>query len=149
MWAAGNTANLLAVWRTHGLDVLLKKAWRRGAVLSGISAGMICWFRGGLTDSFGDLQGLSDGVGLLRGTACPHYDGEPGRRTAFQSWIASGAPAGYAADDGAALHFVGTKLREVVTSRRSAAAYRVELKRGRIVETRLPTRFLGGRARRR
>ena len=75
----GNTAHLLAMWRIHGLDVLLRRAWRSGAVLCGLSAGMLCWFEGGLTDSFGGLRYLEDGVGLLRGTACPHYDGEPGR----------------------------------------------------------------------
>jgi dipeptidase E len=139
----GNTANLLAIWRTHGLDLLLKRAWSRGAVLSGISAGMLCWFSGGLTDSFGGLQELNDGLGLLRGSACPHYDGEPGRRGAYHRMIVGGATPGYAADDGAALHFVGTKLKEVVASRPSARAYRVELRRGRVVETPLATRFLG------
>jgi dipeptidase E len=139
----GSTANLLAIWRSHGLDVLLRTAWKSGAVLSGISAGMLCWFQGGLTDSFGGLDGLDEGLGLVRGTACPHYDGEPARQAAFRELIARGAPPGYAADDGAALHFVGGRLREVVTSRPEAGAYRVRLKNGRVVERRLPTRYLG------
>jgi dipeptidase E len=139
----GNTANLLALWRVHGLDELLRKAWRSGAVLCGVSAGMLCWFEGGLTDSFGGLHRLDDGLGLLRGTACPHYDGEPQRQAAYRRLISRGAPPGYAADDGAALHFVGGRLREVVSSRRTARAYRVSMKRGKVVETPLQARYLG------
>lgn len=71
----GNTAHLLATWRVHGLDKLLRRAWRAGAVLAGISAGMLCWFEDGLTDSFGELQPLNDGLGYIKGSACPHYDG--------------------------------------------------------------------------
>ena len=139
----GNTANLLAIWRAHGLDKLLRKAWRSGAVLSGISAGMLCWFSGGLTDSFGELGAFDDGLGLIRATACPHYDGEPTRRAAFRRLVASGAASGYAADDGAALHFVGRRLKEVVTSRPTAGAYRLSVKRGAVVEEPLAVRFLG------
>lgn len=142
----GNTAHLLALWRVHGLDVLLQDAWRRGAVLSGISAGMICWFQGGVTDSFGELRGLRDGLGILPGLACPHYDGEPGRRRAFHAFVSECAMAGYAAEDGAALHFEGTHLREVVSSRETAGAYRVSHNGGGIVEDRLPVRFLGARS---
>lgn len=139
----GSTANLLAIWRAHGVDVLLKRAWKQGAVLSGISAGMLCWFQGGLTDSFGGLAGWMDGLGFIRGTACPHYDGEPARQAAYREFVAGGAPAGYAADDGAALHFVGARLKEVVTSRPDAGAYRVQLRNGRVVERPLATRYLG------
>lgn len=139
----GNTANLLAVWRAHGLDVLLRRAWRAGAVLSGISAGMLCWFEGGLTDSFGGYQALDDGLGLLRGTACPHYDGEPKRQAAFRRLVAQRASAGYAADDGAALHFEGRRLREVVSSRPAARAFRVNRKGEVAVETPLKVRYLG------
>lgn len=139
----GSTANLIAIWRAHGVDVLLRKAWKQGAVLSGISAGMLCWFQGGLTDSFGGYVGWMDGLGLLRGTACPHYDGEPERPAAYREFIAGGAPAGYAADDGAALHFQGARLTEVVTSRPQAQAYRVQLKNGGVVERPLATRYLG------
>ena len=139
----GNTAHLLAMWRIHGLDVLLRRAWRSGAVLCGLSAGMICWFEGGLTDSFGGLQYLEDGVGFLRGTACPHYDGEPGRRPAYKAMIAQGAPAGYAADDGVALHFEGTRFKEAVSSRPNAQAWRVSRRRGEVVEAPLDVRYLG------
>src|SRR5947209_19238478 len=75
--AGGNTANMLAVWRVHGFDRILREAWNAGVVLSGWSAGMICWFEAGVTDSFGpQLAGLRDGLGFLPGSACPHYDGE-------------------------------------------------------------------------
>lgn len=139
----GNTANLLAMWRTHGLDKLLREAWMRGTILCGVSAGMICWFRGGVTDSFGGLEALTDGLGLIDATACPHYDGEAERRPTYHRLIGDGLPWGYAADDGAALHFRGTELVEVVSSQANAAAYRVELVDGQVVETPLPTRFLG------
>jgi len=139
----GNTANLLAVWRAHKLDRLLRRAWRNGAVLSGVSAGMLCWFQGGITDSFGGYKRIQDGLGLLRGTACPHYDGEPQRQAAFRRLIAQGAPAGYAADDGAALHFKGTQLKEVVSSRPKALAYRLRRRRGVVEETPLKVRYLG------
>jgi peptidase E len=139
----GSTANLLAMWRTHGLDKLLRKAWRAGAVLAGISAGMVCWFEDGLTDSFGGLQPLNDGLRFLSGSACPHYDGEPERREAYRQMVGGGAPAGYAAEDGVALHFVGRRLKEAVSSRPNAAAYRVAMRRGTVTETHLPVRYLG------
>ncbi len=140
----GNTAHMLALWRVHGLDRLLRAAWERGAVLAGTSAGMLCWFEAGVTDSFGGLAALHDGLGLLPGSACPHYDGEAGRRPLYRKLVAEGFLAGYAADDGAALHFTGRELVEVVTSRPTARAYHVALEDGAVVERPLPTRFLGG-----
>jgi peptidase E len=140
----GNTAHLLALWRVHGLDRLLRDAWQAGAVLAGVSAGMICWFQASVTDSFGGVAALLDGLGFLEGSACPHYDGEAQRRPTYRALVTDGLPAGYAADDGAALHFTGTALTEVVSSRPNAAAYRVELRDGQLVEERLATRFLGG-----
>jgi dipeptidase E len=123
----GNTANMLAIWRAHGFDRLLREAWERGVVLTGVSAGMICWFEAGVTDSFGpQLTGMRDGLGLLRGSACPHYDGEELRRPMYRRMVDEGFPPGYAADDGVGLHFVGSKLVEVVLSREGATAYRVE-----------------------
>lgn len=140
----GDTANLLVLWRRHGLDALLGQAWRQGAVLAGVSAGMLCWFKGGVTDSFGGLERLDDGLGLIDATACPHYDAEPARRPAYQRAVAGGLAAGYAADDGAALHFRGPDLAEVVSSRAGAGAYRVERTGEGVAETPLPVRFLGG-----
>ena len=105
----GNTANMLAVWRVHGVDAALREAWERGIVLTGASAGMICWFECSVTDSFGAVAPLYDGLGFLPGSACPHYDSEPERRPTYARLVQQdGFPAGYAADDGAALHFVGT-----------------------------------------
>jgi dipeptidase E len=141
----GNTENMLAIWRTHGLDRILREAWEAGVVLAGLSAGSICWFEAGTTDSFGpDLDVLTDGLGLLAGSHCPHYDGEAQRRPKYHRLVADGRlPAGYAADDGAALVFDGTELREVVASRPEATAYRVEAIDGVARETRLPARYLG------
>jgi peptidase E len=134
----GNTANLLSVWRTHGIGRIVREAWRRGAVLCGVSAGMICWFECSITDSFGPLQNLDDGLGFLPGSACPHYDGEPQRRPTYHRLIQRGFPAGYAADDGAALHFVGRTLHRCISSRPRAGAYRVERIGSRVREMPLP-----------
>ena len=139
----GDTANLLVLWRRHGIDVWLRQAYARGAVLAGVSAGMLCWFKDGVTDSFGGLERLNDGLGLIDASACPHYDGEPGRRPTYHQLVAAGMAGGYAADDGAALHFHGRDLVEVVSSRQSASAYRVDFDGSRVIETQLPTRFLG------
>ncbi|MEP6910157.1 MAG: peptidase E [Actinomycetota bacterium] len=125
--SGGNTANMLAVWRAHGFDEVIREAWEEGIVLAGSSAGMICWFEAGVTDSFGpQLEGMRDGLGFLPGSACPHYDGEERRRPVYQDLVANGFPAGIAADDGVGLHFVGRGLREVVTTRDDGFAYRVE-----------------------
>jgi peptidase E len=139
----GNTANLLAVWRAHRLDAALREAWTTGAVLSGVSAGMLCWFRGGITDSYGAYDPLVDGLGFIDALACPHYDGEALRRPAFHRLVEQQSTRGYAADDGAALHFHGTDLVEAVSSRPDSGVYRVEQVSGRAVETRLAVRFLG------
>src|ERR687888_128922 len=123
----GNTANALAIWRVHGFDEILREAWEAGIVLTGWSAGMICWFEAGVTDSFGpQLEGMRDGLGFLPGSACPHYDGEDERRPVYQRLVADGFPPGFAADDTVGLHFTGTELAEVVTARDGAQAYRVE-----------------------
>lgn len=142
----GNTANLLAIWRVHGLDAIMREAWAAGVVLAGISAGMICWFEASVTDSFGGpLAPLHDGLRLLPGSACPHYDGEVNRRPTYRRLIGEGTlPAGYAADDGVALHFVGRQLAEVVTSRPHARAYWVQVDdHGKVCEAALRARYLG------
>jgi peptidase E len=141
----GNTANMLAVWRVHGLDRILASAWEAGVVLAGTSAGSNCWFEGSTTDSFGPLAALPDGLGFLPGSHSPHYDSEPGRRPTYQRLVAEGAlPDGHAADDGAGLVFDGTELAEVVASRVGARAYRVVRGLdGQAVETELPVRYLG------
>jgi dipeptidase E len=141
----GNTANMLAVWRVHGLDRILRRAWDEGIVLTGLSAGSICWFEGGTTDSFGALAPLRDGLGFLPGSNSPHYDGEPERRPTYQRLVAAGdLPAGYAADDGVGLVFHETELAEIVSERADARGYRVERgPDGGAVETGLETRVVG------
>jgi dipeptidase E len=122
----GNTANALAIWRTHGFDDVLREAWEQDVLLTGWSAGAICWFEACVTDSFGpQLDGMRDGLGFLAGSACPHYDGEERRRPVYTQLVADGLSAGIAADDDVGVHFVGTELHEVVTSREGATAYRV------------------------
>jgi peptidase E len=122
----GNTANMLAVWRAHGVDAILREAWEQGIVLAGVSAGAICWFEAGVTDSFGpQLEGLRDGLGFLPGSACPHYDGEERRRPVYRRLVAQGFPPGIALEDLVAAHFVGTELAEVVAARPGGRAYRV------------------------
>jgi dipeptidase E len=135
----GNTANMLAIWRAHGFDRILREAWEAGILLTGWSAGMICWFEAGVTDSFGpQLDGMRDGLGFLAGSACPHYDGEELRRPVYSKLVADGFPPGIAADDGVAVHYVGTDLAGVVTVRDGAGAYRV----GADGESRLDARLL-------
>ena len=126
MVGGGNTANMLAIWRVHGFDEVLREAWQSGVVLAGWSAGMICWFEAGVTDSFGpELAGMHDGLGFLGGSACPHYDGEERRRPVYERLVRDGFPPGIALDDCAGAHFVGTELQEVVASTSTARGYRV------------------------
>ncbi|MBE3590143.1 MAG: peptidase E [Firmicutes bacterium] len=140
----GNTKNLLALWREWGLDRILRRAWEEGVVLAGLSAGAICWFEEGVTDSYGERLDRIAALGFLPGSFCPHYDGEAERRPAFHRLLEEGRIGpGWAADDGAALHFVDRELKAVVSSRPAARAYRLERVGGRAVETALETRYLG------
>jgi peptidase E len=125
--AGGNTANALAIWRAHGFDTVLREAWEHGILLTGVSAGMICWFEHGVTDSFGPELRSMECLGFLPGSACPHYDGEERRRPVYTRLVRDeGFPPGVAADDGTGLWYEGTELREVVAFRPGAGAYRVE-----------------------
>lgn len=139
----GNTANMLAVWRTHGFDKALKAALSTGTILTGLSAGSICWFEQGVTDSFGtELQSM-DCLGFLPGSNCPHYDGEVARRPAYHRMLEAGMRGGYAADDGVGLHFINGSLQHVVSSQPQAKGYKVELQGGTVFEIALDTQFLG------
>ena len=140
----GNTRSLLAVWRDWGLDLHLRAAWERGIVLGGSSAGSICWFEQGLTDSIAGALVRLDCLGFLAGSNCPHYDSEPLRRPTFRKLVAAARMIdGLAADDGAALHYVDGRLLRAVSSRRQAHAWRVRRSGRRVVETRIRTVFLG------
>jgi dipeptidase E len=123
----GNTRSMLAVWRDWGFDVVLREAYERGILLCGSSAGAICWFEAGVTDSIaGDLTPMNC-LGFLAGSNCPHYDGEKDRRPSYQRMVREGRIAnGFACDDGVGLHFVDEKLARIVSARENARAYRVE-----------------------
>ena len=142
----GSVANMVAVWRVHGIDEILRKAWHAGIVLAGSSAGGICWFEGGTTDSFGvRLRPFTDGLGMLAGSFCPHYESEPERRPLYRRLVADGTlPDGVACDDGAGAHYVDETLAELVSDRPGANAYRVAADGlGSAAETALDVRFLG------
>lgn len=143
----GNTANLLAIWRVHGVDDALRAAWASGVVLCGVSAGANCWFEASTTDSFllGRADPLLDGIGLVPGSFCPHYDGEAERRPSFRRLVGDGTlPPGLACDDRAAAHLVGTELRAIVASRPGAGGYRVDRDGDVALETPLPVQLLSG-----
>lgn len=138
----GNTANMLDVWRRHGVDRILREAWEADKILCGGSAGAICWFEGGVTDSFGSkrLAALNEGLEFLGGSLCPHYDVDAPRAPAYREMLLRGElPGGYAADNQVALHFVGTELKSAVTSRAGSKAYAVAARDGSVVEEALPT----------
>jgi peptidase E len=141
----GSVANLVAVWRAHGLDRVMRQAWRDGVVLAGVSAGALCWFEGGTTDSFGTvLRPFTAGLAMLPGSYCPHYSAEPARRPLYESLVADGSlPAGIACDDGTAAHFADDALAEVVADGPGAFGYRVEPDgAGGAAQTTLATRLL-------
>jgi peptidase E len=142
----GSVANLAAVWRAHGLDRVMRQAWQDGIVLAGVSAGALCWFEGGTTDSFGPaLRPFTAGLALLAGSYCPHYSSELRRRPLYESLVADGTlPGGIACDDGTAAHFADDALAGIVADRPGAFGYRVEPDgAGGATETRLPARLLG------
>lgn len=132
----GNTKNLLALWREWGLDDILRKALDQGVVLAGISAGSICWFEEGVTDSYGDGLEPLKALGFLSGSNCPHYDGEPERRPTYRQLVDAGTlQPGIAADDGAAIHYVDGHIKKVVSSRPDAKAYLIAAGNEEALET--------------
>lgn len=142
----GNTRSMLAVWRDWGLDVHLHAAWQRGVVLGGWSAGSICWFEQGITDSIAGPLTALDCLGFLPGSNCPHYDSEALRRPTYRRLVAGGRIAeGFAADDGVALHFIDGRLARAVSNRPRAKGWRLSRSGKRAVERALPTSYLGKR----
>jgi len=147
VWVGGGSvANLLALWRLHGLDESFRQAWAAGVVLSGVSAGSICWHVGGTTDSFGpDLRPVTNGLAFLPFSNGVHYDSEEQRRPLYQRLIADGTlPDGYATDDGTGLVYHGTGLTETVTEVRGKGTYRVIREDGKAREERIEPRVLPG-----
>jgi peptidase E len=145
IWVSGgSTANLLALWRLHGLDTILKDAWQAGVVLMGVSAGSLCWHVGGTTDSFGpDLRPVTDALGWLPYSNSPHHDAEEQRRPLIHKLIADGTlPDGYATDNGAGLLYHGTELHEAFSEKSGALAYEIRRDGDAARETPLPTRVL-------
>jgi peptidase E len=142
----GNTMNMLAVWKAHGVDVILRNAWERGVVLAGESAGMICWFEQGVTDSRPDKLTSLECLGFLKGSACPHYDNEVQRKPAYHKMLLSGeAKAGVACNDGAALLFEGDQFVRAVAVNAKARAYRVRRDGMKVVEEPLNVELLGAK----
>jgi len=140
----GSVVSLLGVWRAHGLDAVLRTAWQRGTVLCGLSAGSLCWFQEAITAFHGRATRI-EGLGLLPWSNCVHYTNEPARRGEYHRFVGDGMRPGFAADDGAALHFRGEELHRVVSSRPHAQAYRVEPVDDEVVETPLAIEYLGQR----
>ena len=138
----GNTRNMLVLWKEWGIDMILRQAYARGTILAGSSAGAICWFEQGLTDSNPGGYTPLDALGWLKGSFCPHFDSEPRRKPVLRSLIRRGKlSAGYAVDDGVALHFIDGALTNVVSSRPNAGARFIQRRSGRLIERILaPTR---------
>jgi peptidase E len=139
----GNTRSMLALWREWKLDKILRRALNNGVILAGISAGAICWFDQGTTDSIpGNLTAMSC-LGYLKGSCSPHYDGEAERRPTMHRLVENDELLpGYAFDDGAAGHFIDGRLHRVVSSRPSAKGYYVDKANGQVRETTLDTDYL-------
>ena len=148
VWVGGGSVvNLLAVWRAHHIDEILREAWEAGVVLGGVSAGSICWHVGGPTDSFGpSLRPITDGLGLLPYGNGVHYDAEPERRPLLHELVSSGTlPRSYATDDGVGLHYVRTEMREAVSELPGRFAWRIDPDgKSGVSEVSLPTRLLEG-----
>ena len=140
----GNTKSMLALWREWNLPAILRRAGEQGTILAGISAGSICWFEQGLTDSIPGKLTMLPCLGFLSGSCTPHYDGEVNRRPSFQTLVANGSiMPGYAFDDGAAGHFVDGNLAACVGSRPNAKGYHVNSHDSQAIETMLETRYFG------
>jgi dipeptidase E len=139
----GNTKSMLAVWRDWGMPEILREAWESRIVLTGVSAGAICWFQQGVTDSWaGELRSL-DCLGFLPGSCCPHYDGEADRRPSYHRLLASGEiSAGVAIEDWTAVHYRETEVDRVVASKAGARAYSLRVVNGSVQEVPLPVEYL-------
>jgi peptidase E len=133
--SGGNTLNQQAIWKAQGIDAVLRRAWEQGIVLGGASAGSLCWFEEGTTDSRPQALSIVQCLGFLPGSHSPHYDAEPGRRPLYQQLIGSGRmKPGYACDNDAGIYFEGTTVKRVVSTRPAAKVYHVRVVGGKVVE---------------
>lgn len=146
IWVSGgNTLNMIAIWKAQGVDKILKKAWDQGIVLGGGSAGSICWFEQGSTDSRPVTLSAMDALGFLEGSHCPHYYTEGPRRDSYHDMIMNGSlKPGYALDDRVGLLFEGQELKKVVSSRKGTKGFHVSKTNGKIVEKELKAEVLAG-----
>jgi len=134
----GNTLNMLAIWKAQGIDILLKKAYEKGVVMGGGSAGSLCWFNGGTTDSRPAELSIVEGMRFIDQSHCPHYNSEKSRRPLYHNNILNGALSdGYACDDRAAIHFLNGKVKQAVALDKENHSYYVYQKNGEIIEERL------------
>ena len=140
----GSVISLLGVWRAHGIDEILREAWAAGVILCGLSAGSLCWFQEAVSGFHGAPQRL-EGLGLLPFSNCVHYEPGSKRRESYHRFLREGMIAGYAAEDGAALHFSGQELSRVISSRPEAHGYRLDVSGQRVVEMKIATTYLGDR----
>lgn len=139
----GNTKSMLALWREWKLDNILKRAWESGVVLGGISAGSLCWFEEGITDSIPGMLTPLKCLGFLVGSNCPHYDSEAARRPIYQQHIQKGMKSGVAIDDHVAVHYIDGHLEKVVRANSTGAAYRVGIHNGQISEEKIESVLVG------
>lgn len=143
--SGGNTVNLLAVWRAQGLAEVLPRVIANGTIACGVSAGALCWFERGVTDSYGPgLNPLENGLGFLPGSFCPHYDSDPRRPFSYPEYVRTTGVAGTAVDDGVALHYVDGRLRRIVSSRPAARAWRMTPEAGEVRVEPVQPEYLGG-----
>lgn len=140
----GSVVSMLGVWRAHGIDAILREAWEAGVILCGLSAGSLCWFEEVVSGFHGEPRRLR-GLGLLPFSNCVHYERGSARCEAYRRFLREGMRGGYAAEDGAALHFTGEELSRVVASRPQASGYRLDVTGGRVVEMQIATTYLGDR----
>lgn len=139
----GNTLNALALWKVQGIDKVLRRAWEKGIVLSGPSAGAICWFEQGLSDSRPMHLSAVTGLGFLKGSNCPHYNSEKERRPMYLKLIEQGElQPGYACDQAAALYFENSELKKVLTQKNGETAYRVSRNGDKAIETPLEAELI-------
>ena len=142
--SGGNTLNQQAIWKAQGIDAVLRTAWDRGIVLGGASAGSLCWFDEGTTDSRPKELSIVKCLGFIKGSHSPHYDKEAGRRPLYHKLIGSGEmQPGYACDNDAGIYFEGTEVRRVLSAREGAKVYYVSVANGQVVEKVMEPEHLG------